>query len=186
MNLAQTQSVTIAPKITSARTLLAQQEEAAPAEPAADAPVETPAEEAPPAEAAPADAAPAEAAPAEAAEAPAAEAPTDAPPAEAAEEPVVEEPPATEEVVVEEPAVTEIADPAALPEVSAAAKVIPATSATGVAVTDAEVNERKATCVDKITPTFFAAPGDTTSGVDQFNTFVNTICPALDLKVPSK
>ena len=182
MNLAQTQSVTLAPKITSARTLLAQQEEAPPAAPAADAPVETPAGDAPPA-----DAPPAEAAPAEAAEAPAAEAPAEAPPAEAAEEPVVEEPaPVTEEVIVEEPAVTEIADPAALPEVSAAAKVIPATSATGVAVTDAEVNERKATCVDKITPTFFAAPGDTTSGVDQFNTFVNTICPALDLKVPSK
>ena len=177
MNLAQTQSVTIAPKITSARTLLAQQEEAQPAAPAADAPAETPAGDAPPAEAAPA----------EAAAEPAAEAPADAPPAEAAAEPVVqEEAPAAEEVVVADPAVTEIADPAAIPEVSDAAKVIPATSATGVAVTEAEVNERKAACVEQITPTFFAVPGAGTSGVDQFNTFVNTICPALDLKVPSK
>ena len=125
-----------------------------------------------------------EAAPAEAVEA-AAEVPADA--AEVAAEPVVEE--AVEEViadVVAEAAPAEIVDPAAIPQVSDAAKVIPATSATGVAATDAQQLERKAWCVDQITPNFFAAPGAGTSGVDQFNTFVNTICPALDLKVPSK
>ena len=166
MNLAQTQSVTLAPKITSAKTLLAQQDEAVAADAAA---VETPAEEA---------------APAEAVEA-AAEVPADA--AEVAAEPAVEE--AVEEViadVVAEAAPAEIVDPAAIPQVSDAAKVIPATSATGVAATDAQELERKAWCVDQITPNFFAAPGAGTSGVDQFNTFVNTICPALDLKVPSK
>ena len=125
-----------------------------------------------------------EAAPAEAVEA-AAEVPADA--AEVAAEPAVEE--AVEEViadVVAEAAPAEIVDPAAIPQVSDAAKVIPATSATGVAATDAQELERKAWCVDQITPNFFAAPGAGTSGVDQFNTFVNTICPALDLKVPSK
>ena len=171
MNLAQTQSVTLAPKITSAKTLLAQQDDAAVAEPAAEAPVETPAEEAAPVveavEEVAADIAAAEAAPAEEAAAP-----------------VVEEAaPVTEEVVVADPPAAEIVDPAAIPQVSDAAKVIPATSATGV---DPAVAERKAWCVDKITPNFFAAPGDSTSGVDQFNTFVNTLCPALDLKVPSK
>ena len=50
MNLAQTQSVTLAPKITSAKTLLAQQDEAAAAD-AVEAAVETPAEEAAPVEA---------------------------------------------------------------------------------------------------------------------------------------
>ena len=172
MNLAQTQSVTLAPKITSAKTLLAQQDEAAVAEAPAEAAVETPAEEA---------------APVEAVEALADEVPADAATAEDATATVVEEPAAaTEEVVVADPTAAEIADPAAIPEVSPAAKVIPAASATGVAVTDAQENERKAWCVDQITPNFFAAPGAGTSGVDQFNTFVNTICPALDLKVPSK
>ena len=169
MNLAQTQSVTLAPKITSAKTLLAQQDEAVAAD-AVEAAVEPPAEEA---------------APAEAVEA-VAEVPADA--AEVAAEPVVEEA-AIEEViadVVAEAAPAEIVDPAAIPQVSDAAKVIPATSATGVAATDAQELERKAWCVDQITPNFFAAPGAGTSGVDQFNTFVNTICPALDLKVPSK
>ena len=168
MNLAQTQSVTLAPKITSAKTLLAQQDDAV----AAEAAVETPAEEAAPAEAVEAADVPAEA-------------------AEVAAEPVVEEAvPVTEEVIADVVAeavpAAEIVDPAAVPVVSDASKVIPAGSATGVAVTDAQELERKAWCVDQITPNFFAAPGAGTSGVDQFNTFVNTICPALDLKVPSK
>ena len=169
MNLAQTATSSYKPTIKSARTLLAQQDETAAA---AEAPVETPVET-------PA----AEAAPVEAAEAPAAEAPAEAPPAEA-EAPPAEE--AVPEVPAADPPAAELVDPAAIPEVSAAAKVIPSTSATGVAVTEAEENQRKAWCVDQMTPNFFAPPGAGVTAVEQFNSFVNTICPALDLKVPSK
>ena len=151
---------------------MAQQGEAAAAEAPAAAPAETPAAEAAPAKAAPAPA-------------PAAEAKAEAPPAEAAAEPAAEKAPVKEVAVADAPA-ADVVDPAAIPEVSPAAKVIPSSSATGVAVTKKDENTRKAWCVDQMTPNFFAAPGAGTTAVDQFNSFVSKICPALDLKVPSK
>ena len=44
-------------------------------------------------------------------------------------------------------------------------------------------------CVDKVTPNFFAqktSEGEAISPLDQFNNFVNNICPSLNLRVPSK
>ena len=50
---------------------------------------------------------------------------------------------------------------------------------------------KKNQCVTDITLNFFAGKDAngaavTTSGLDQFNNYVNTLCPTLDLRVPSK
>ena len=45
---------------------------------------------------------------------------------------------------------------------------------------------RKEKCVKDVTTTFFAGKGVTMPPLDQFNNFVNTICPTLDMRIPSK
>ena len=45
---------------------------------------------------------------------------------------------------------------------------------------------KKEWCIKQVTASFFAAKDEQVTALDQFNTFVNTICPSLDLKIPSK
>ena len=53
-----------------------------------------------------------------------------------------------------------------------------------VAATDEET--KKATCITNMTATFWAADSAATTPLSQFNAYVGTVCPALDLRVPSK
>ena len=45
---------------------------------------------------------------------------------------------------------------------------------------------KKDWCVKQMTQTFFAAAGTEVAPLEQFNNFVNTVCPALELRIPSK
>ena len=58
------------------------------------------------------------------------------------------------------------------------------------AKTPDSVSAKKTWCVDHMMPNFFAV-ADTKDAksktpLEQFNNFVNVICPALDLNIPSK
>jgi 3-oxoacyl-ACP reductase-like protein len=78
------------------------------------------------------------------------------------------------------PAAKAAAAPAPATTVVAASAPAPAATATP------NKAAKKSWCVDNVTMTFYNNKETPVEALDQFNTFVNTICPVLDLRVPSK
>lgn len=69
--------------------------------------------------------------------------------------------------------------PAATATAAAPKAVAPAATATS------NKAAKKSWCVDNVTMTFYNNKETPVEALDQFNTFVNTICPVLDIKVPN-
>lgn len=78
--------------------------------------------------------------------------------------------------------IAQVETPATPAPVPAAATVAPVVTATASDLSGA----KKDWCVKQMTETFFAPAGTEVAPLTQFNNFVNTVCPALELRIPSK
>ena len=80
-----------------------------------------------------------------------------------------------------------LADTASAVQAATAAQTFQTKSTTSGKTEGADLaNTKKDWCVKEMTKTFFAKKDAKVAPLDQFNQFVNAICPSLDLRVPSK